>query len=66
MAFYREASGVWQEFGPLGAHKWLLSQQPGLVLYGVQVAFGLRLSPLSQADWYMSLRSFLAAGAMTL
>ena len=49
MAFYREASGVWQEFGALDAYKWLVSQQPELVLYGAQVAFGLRLSPLSQA-----------------
>ena len=49
MAFYREASGIWQEFGALVAHKWLLSQQPELVLYSGQVAFGLPLSPLSQA-----------------
>lgn len=49
MAFYREASGVWQEFGALDAYEWLVSQQPELVLYSGQVAFGLRLSPLSQA-----------------
>jgi hypothetical protein len=41
MAFYREASGIWQEFGAFGAHKWLLSQQPELLLDGGQVAFGL-------------------------
>lgn len=49
MAFYREASGFWQELVALGAHKGLLSQQPELVLYSGQVAFGLCLSPLSQA-----------------
>lgn len=49
MAFYGEASGVWQKLGALGAHKWLLSQQPELVLYSRQVAFGLGLPPLSHA-----------------
>lgn len=49
MVFYREASGICQEIGALGAHEWMLGQQPELVLYSGQVAFGSHLSPLSQA-----------------